>query len=162
MAEVIFDRATRIYPGTAAPAVAALELKINDGELMVLVGPSGSGKSTALRMLAGLELVDDGRIFIGDREVTDMAPKDRDIAMVFQNYALYPHMTVAQNIGFNLKVRRRPKKEITERVVEAARLLEDVAQLHWIRRRLRPVPRPLCWPAAASGVFRACSSTSKA
>jgi multiple sugar transport system ATP-binding protein len=124
LAEVIFDHATRIYPGTTAPAVAALDLKIADGELMVLVGPSGSGKSTALRMLAGLELVDEGQIFIGDRDVTDMAPKDRDIAMVFQNYALYPHMTVAENIGFNLKVRRRPKKEIKERVDEAAGLLD--------------------------------------
>ena len=129
MAEVIFDHATRIYPGTEAPAVSALELKIDDGELMVLVGPSGSGKSTALRMLAGLELVDEGQIFIGDRDVTDIPPKDRDIAMVFQNYALYPHMTVAENIGFNLKLRRRPKREIKERVAEAARLLDLEAYL---------------------------------
>jgi multiple sugar transport system ATP-binding protein len=129
LAEVIFDRATRIYPGTTAPAVSALELEINDGELMVLVGPSGSGKSTALRMLAGLEFVDEGQIFIGSRDVTDMPPKDRDIAMVFQNYALYPHMTVAENIGFNLKVRRRPRREIKERVAEAARLLDLEAYL---------------------------------
>jgi multiple sugar transport system ATP-binding protein len=129
LAEVIFDRATRIYPGTEAPAVSALELKIDDGELMVLVGPSGSGKSTALRMLAGLELVDEGQIFIGDRDVTDVPPKDRDIAMVFQNYALYPHMTVAQNIGFNLKIRHRSKREIKERVAEAARLLDLEAYL---------------------------------
>jgi multiple sugar transport system ATP-binding protein len=129
MAVVTYDRATRIYPGTVAPAVSALDLTINDGELMVLVGPSGSGKSTALRMLAGLEVVDDGQIFIGDRDVTDMPPKDRDIAMVFQNYALYPHMTVAENIGFNLKVRRRPRSEIKQRVAEAARLLDLEAYL---------------------------------
>jgi multiple sugar transport system ATP-binding protein len=124
LAEVTFDHATRIYPGTVEPAVSALDLKIEDGELMVLVGPSGSGKSTALRMLAGLEFVDEGQIFIGNQDVTDIPPKDRDIAMVFQNYALYPHMTVAENIGFNLKIRHRPRGEIKERVAEAARLLD--------------------------------------
>jgi multiple sugar transport system ATP-binding protein len=90
----------------------------------VLVGPSGSGKSTALRMLAGLEAVDEGQIMIGDRDVTDVQPKDRDIAMVFQNYALYPHMTVAENIGFHLKIKKRPKAEIKQRVLEAAKLLD--------------------------------------
>ncbi len=124
MAQVEYRHATRIYPGTSAPAVSALELEIQDGEFMVLVGPSGSGKSTALRMLAGLEAVDEGQIFIGDRDVTDVQPKDRDIAMVFQNYALYPHMTVAENIGFHLKIKKRPKAEIKQRVLEAAKLLD--------------------------------------
>ncbi len=124
MAQVEYRHATRIYPGTSMPAVSALDLEIQDGEFMVLVGPSGSGKSTALRMLAGLEAVDEGQIFIGDREVTDVQPKDRDIAMVFQNYALYPHMTVAENIGFHLKIKKRPKAEIKQRVLEAAKLLD--------------------------------------
>ena len=104
MADVRFVQATRIYPGTDAPAVDALDLHIADGEFMVLVGPSGSGKTTALRMLAGLEEVDAGAIFIGDRDVTDVPPKDRDISMVFQNYALYPYLTVAANIGFPLRI----------------------------------------------------------
>ena len=99
MAEVRFEQATRIYPGTDGPAVDALDLEIGDAEFVVLVGPSGSGKTTALRMLAGLEEVDAGAIYIGDRDVTDAAPKDRDVAMVFQNYALYPYLTVAANIG---------------------------------------------------------------
>jgi len=124
MAEVEYRQATRIYPGTNAPAVSSLNLEIQDGEFMVLVGPSGSGKSTALRMLAGLEAVDEGQILIGDRDVTDVQPKDRDIAMVFQNYALYPHMTVAENIGFHLKIKKRPKAEIKQRVLEAAKLLD--------------------------------------
>ncbi|HEX7104555.1 MAG TPA: sn-glycerol-3-phosphate ABC transporter ATP-binding protein UgpC [Acidothermaceae bacterium] len=124
MAQVEYRHATRIYPGTSSPAVSALDLEIQDGEFMVLVGPSGSGKSTALRMLAGLEAVDEGQIFIGDRDVTDVQPKDRDIAMVFQNYALYPHMTVAENIGFHLKIKKRPKAEIKQRVLEAAKLLD--------------------------------------
>ena len=93
MASVTFDRATRIYPGAKKPSVDKLNLDIADGEFLVLVGPSGSGKSTALRMLAGLEDTDEGRILIGERDVTDASPKERDIAMVFQNYALYPHMT---------------------------------------------------------------------
>ena len=103
MAEVEYRHATRIYPGTSVAAVSGLDLDIHDGEFMVLVGPSGSGKSTALRMLAGLEAVDEGQIMIGDRDVTDVQPKDRDIAMVFQNYALYPHMTVEQNLAFGLQ-----------------------------------------------------------
>ena len=124
MATVTFQHASRTYPGTDAPAVDALDLEIGDGEFLVLVGPSGCGKSTTLRMLAGLEPVDDGSIFIGDRDVTDVAPKDRDIAMVFQSYALYPHMTVAENIGFHLKVKKVHKKERRERVEEAARILD--------------------------------------
>ena len=124
MASVTFDKASRIYPGGTAPAVDQIELEVGDGEFLVLVGPSGSGKSTALRMLAGLEEVNDGRIMIGDRDVTDMPPKDRDIAMVFQNYALYPHMTVAENMGFALKIAGIAKDERAKRVEEAAKLLD--------------------------------------
>jgi len=124
MASVTFDKASRTYPGTPMPAVDALELTVDDGEFLVLVGPSGCGKSTSLRMLAGLEEIDDGRILIGDRDVTDVAPKDRDIAMVFQNYALYPHMTVAENMGFALKIAGINKDGRHKRVVEAAKLLD--------------------------------------
>jgi len=124
MATVTYDHASRIYPGTERPAVDALNLHIEDGEFLVLVGPSGCGKSTSLRMLAGLEDVNAGRILIGDRDVTDVQPKDRDIAMVFQNYALYPHMTVADNMGFALKIAGTPKAEIRTRVEEAAKILD--------------------------------------
>ena len=124
MATVTFDNATRLYPGTDKPAVDKLNIEIADGEFLVLVGPSGCGKSTSLRMLAGLEDVNAGRILIGDRDVTDVPPKDRDIAMVFQNYALYPHMTVADNMGFALKIAGVSKEERAERVREAAKLLD--------------------------------------
>lgn len=124
MATVTFDKATRIYPGSTVPAVDALDLEIKDGEFLVLVGPSGCGKSTSLRMLAGLEEVNSGRILIGDKDVTDVQPKDRDIAMVFQNYALYPHMTVRDNMGFALKIAGTPKDEINRRVEEAAKTLD--------------------------------------
>ena len=123
MATVNFQDATRVYPGSDHPAVDKLNLEIGDGEFIVLVGPSGCGKSTSLRMLAGLEEVNQGRILIGDRDVTDLPPKDRDIAMVFQNYALYPHMTVADNMGFALKMAGVPKAERDKRVLEAAHLL---------------------------------------
>ena len=123
MATVTFDHATRIYPGNDRPSVDALNLEIADGEFLVLVGPSGCGKSTSLRMLAGLEDVNSGRILIGDRDVTDVQPKDRDIAMVFQNYALYPHMSVHDNMGFALKIAGTPKDEIDKRVKEAAKIL---------------------------------------
>jgi multiple sugar transport system ATP-binding protein len=123
MASVRYDQATRIYAGTDAPAVDALSLEIEDGEFLVLVGPSGSGKTTALRMLAGLEEVDAGTIYIGDRDVTDLAPKRRDVAMVFQNYALYPYLTVAANIAFPLRVARIPKDERERRTLEVAQLL---------------------------------------
>ncbi|MHB1928076.1 MAG: ABC transporter ATP-binding protein [Acidimicrobiales bacterium] len=123
MAQVVFQGATRIYDGTKAPAVNQLSLDIADGEFVVLVGPSGSGKSTALRMLAGLEPLDAGSIHIGDEDVTDRAPKDRDIAMVFQNYALFPHLDVAGNIEFGLKLRRVPKRERAEKVRQAAAIL---------------------------------------
>ena len=124
MASVVFDNASRIYPGTTKPAVDKLNLTVNDGEFLVLVGPSGCGKSTSLRMLAGLEEVDTGAIRIGDRDVTHVAPKDRDIAMVFQSYALYPHMSVAENMGFALKIAGVDKAERDRRVVEAAKLLD--------------------------------------
>jgi multiple sugar transport system ATP-binding protein len=124
MATVTFDHASRIYPGGERPAVDALNLEVQDGEFLVLVGPSGCGKSTSLRMLAGLEDVNSGRILIGDRDVTDVQPKDRDIAMVFQNYALYPHMSVADNMGFALKIAGVKKDEIRTRVEEAAKILD--------------------------------------
>src|ERR687883_415122 len=124
MATVTFDKATRLYPGATKPAVDALDLNIEDGEFLVLVGPSGCGKSTSLRMLAGLEDVNGGRILIGDRDVTQMPPKDRDIAMVFQSYALYPHMTVADNMGFALKIAGVAKDEIRSRVADAAKILD--------------------------------------
>ncbi|MCW5952117.1 MAG: ATP-binding cassette domain-containing protein, partial [Propionibacteriaceae bacterium] len=123
MATVSFQDATRLYPGSDHPAVDKLNLEIGDGEFMVLVGPSGCGKSTSLRMLAGLEEVNQGRILIGERDVTDLPPKDRDIAMVFQNYALYPHMTVADNMGFALKMAGVAKADRDKRVLEAAHLL---------------------------------------
>ena len=124
MAEVRYEAASRIYPGSEIPAVDALDLDIADGELLVLVGPSGSGKSTALRMLAGLETVNKGSVFINDVDVTLKPPQDRDIAMVFQNYALYPSMTVAENMGFALKQAKVPKAERRKQVEEAARILD--------------------------------------
>src|SRR5579862_3630497 len=124
MATVRYDEATRIFPKAERAAVDGLTLDIADGEFLVLVGPSGCGKSTSLRMLAGLEDVDSGSVWIGDRDVTDLPPKLRDVAMVFQNYALYPHMTVAENIGFALKLAHVPKAEIRNRVAEAAKMLD--------------------------------------
>ena len=123
MAEVRYVEATRIYQGNDRPAVDALNLDIADGEFMVLVGPSGSGKTTALRMLAGLEEIDAGAVFIGDRDVSDVPPKERDVAMVFQNYALYPYLTVAANIGFPLRIARVRKRDREARVKEVAKLL---------------------------------------
>ncbi|MBM4030315.1 MAG: sn-glycerol-3-phosphate ABC transporter ATP-binding protein UgpC [Planctomycetes bacterium] len=122
MAEVVIEGVTKVYPGNVA-AVRNVSLHIKDLELMVLVGPSGCGKSTMLRMVAGLEEITEGVISIGGRVVNDVPPKDRDIAMVFQNYALYPHMTVYNNMAFGLKLRRYPKPEIDERVREAAGIL---------------------------------------
>ncbi|TPG14062.1 ABC transporter ATP-binding protein [Pedococcus bigeumensis] len=129
MATVKFDEATRLYPGNDKPSVDKLNIDIEDGEFLVLVGPSGCGKSTSLRMLAGLEEVNAGKIWIGDRDVTNLSPKDRDVAMVFQNYALYPHMTVADNMGFALKIAGVDKGEIRKRVEEAAKILDLSAYL---------------------------------
>ena len=123
MATVTFDKAQRWYPGADEPAVPGISLEIKDGEFMVLVGPSGCGKSTTLRMLAGLEEVNDGHIYIGDRDVTKVPPKDRDIAMVFQNYALYPHMSVEDNMAFALKMAKMPADERKKRVADAAKIL---------------------------------------
>jgi multiple sugar transport system ATP-binding protein len=124
VASVQYDSATRLYPGTEHPAVDGLNLLIEDGELLVLVGPSGSGKTTALRMLAGLEPLDAGRVLIGERDVSAVRPRDRDIAMVFQNYALYPQLNVAQNMGFALKQHGVPKEERVRQVRDVARLLD--------------------------------------
>jgi multiple sugar transport system ATP-binding protein len=124
MTAVTYDHATRTYEGTDVAAVDSLDLDVGDGELLVLVGPSGSGKSTALRMLAGLEPLDAGQIRIGDRDVSNVRPRDRDIAMVFQNYALYPQLTVAENMGFALKQAGVPKPERITRVRETARILD--------------------------------------
>jgi multiple sugar transport system ATP-binding protein len=124
MATVKFDNASRTYPGNDTPSVDRLNIDIADGEFLVLVGPSGCGKSTSLRMLAGLEEVNSGDIWIGDRNVTDLSPKDRDVAMVFQNYALYPHMSVADNMGFALKIAGINKSEIAKRVAAAAKILD--------------------------------------
>ena len=123
MAEIEFDSVQKVY-ADGTQAVHDLDLEITDGELMVLVGPSGCGKTTALRMLAGLEEITDGEIRIGERVVNDLTPKDRDIAMVFQSYALYPHMTVEQNLAFGLKLRKLPKQEINERVRRVAKILK--------------------------------------
>jgi len=124
MTSVSYDQATRTYEGTPIAAIDSLDLDIGDGELLVLVGPSGSGKSTALRMLAGLEPLDAGSIRIGDRDVSNVRPRDRDIAMVFQNYALYPQLSVAENMGFALKQQGVPKDQRITRVREVARVLD--------------------------------------
>jgi multiple sugar transport system ATP-binding protein len=124
MSAVTFQQASRVYQAGQRPAVDRLDLDIADGEFLVLVGPSGCGKSTTLRMLAGLEPIDSGDVLIGDTNVTMLPPRARDIAMVFQNYALYPHMTVGENIGFHLKIKKMPKAEIASRVAEAAKLLD--------------------------------------
>jgi multiple sugar transport system ATP-binding protein len=123
MAEIVLDKVTKRYPD-GFEAVRDMDLDINDGEFMILVGPSGSGKSTALRMIAGLEDISGGEVRIGEQVVNQMAPKDRDIAMVFQNYALYPHMTVRDNMAFPLKLAGDPKEEIDSKVQEAAKILD--------------------------------------
>ena len=123
MADVTFKEVDKVY-GENVHAVKDLDLHVNDGEFLVLVGPSGCGKTTALRMVAGLEDITDGEVLIGDRVVNDLTPKERDIAMVFQNYALYPHMSVAENIGFGLRLRKQPKKEMESRIHWAAKMLD--------------------------------------
>src|SRR6266542_246736 len=122
MATVTFDHVTKRFGDVIA--VNELSLQVRDGEFLVLVGPSGCGKTTALRMLAGLEEQSSGDIRIGERVVNDVPPKDRDIAMVFQYYALYPHMSVYKNMAFGLKLRRMPKAQIHQRVMEAAKILD--------------------------------------
>ena len=129
MATVSFKNASRVYDPNNAPAVNQLSLDIEDGEFLVLVGPSGCGKSTALRMLAGLEPVDDGSIFIDGVDVTDVESQQRDIAMVFQNYALYPHMSVADNMSFSLKINKVPKADRKKKVQQAAEMLDLTAYL---------------------------------
>ena len=128
MAGVKLDKITKVYPN-GFQAVSGLSLELEDGEFMVLVGPSGCGKSTALRMIAGLEEISSGDLFVGDRRVNDVAPKDRDIAMVFQNYALYPQMSVRENIGFPLRLKKLPKQDRLDQVDGAARILELMKQL---------------------------------
>src|SRR4029079_99298 len=123
MAQVLLDKVSKTYPG-GVKAGDAIDLAIKVQEFIVLVGPSGCGKSTTLRMVAGLEEISDGTIRIGARVVKDVPPKDRDIAMVFQNYALYPHMTVYKNMAFGLKLRGMPKAQINERVLHAAKTLD--------------------------------------
>src|ERR671917_2566591 len=123
MAQITMDGLTKRYPD-GYEAVKDMSLQIEDGEFVILVGPSGCGKSTALRMVAGLEDISDGELRIGDEVVNQKAPKDRDIAMVFQNYALYPHMTVRDNMGFALKLKGVDKAEIDQKVTEAARILD--------------------------------------
>src|SRR5215210_6182638 len=122
MAEIVLKELTKRYPN-GFEAVKDVSLEIGEAELLVLVGPSGCGKTTALRMVAGLEEISDGDLYIGGKRVNDVLERDRDIAMVFQNYALYPHMTVAQNIAFSLKLARMPKNEIRRRVADTSRLL---------------------------------------
>jgi multiple sugar transport system ATP-binding protein len=129
VADIAIRGATKIYDGGAVPAVDAVDLEIADGELLVLVGPSGCGKSTLLRMIAGLEEVTGGSVSIGGRDVTYLPPKDRDIAMVFQSYALYPHMTVRRNIAYPLKLAKTPRAEIDRRVDETAELLQLTDEL---------------------------------
>src|SRR6188474_3817544 len=123
MAVVTLDQLTKIYDRGHAPAADAVSLEIRHGEFMVLLGPSGCGKTTALRMIAGLESISAGTLSIDDRVVNGVPPKERDIAMVFQNYALYPHMNVYDNMAFGLKLRKLPKQEIDRRVREAAEIL---------------------------------------
>ncbi len=136
MATVTFKDATRIYPKSETPAVDNLNLEVHDGEFLVLVGPSGCGKTTSLRMLAGLEHVDEGSILIDEQDVVKLAPRDRDIAMVFQNYALYPHMNVAENMGFSLRLAKVPKQQIVDRVRAAAKILDLVDYLERKPRQL--------------------------
>jgi multiple sugar transport system ATP-binding protein len=124
MSRVIFDNVSKLYSGGGTAAVSNLNLEIEDEEFLVLVGPSGCGKSTAMRMVAGLEEISEGRIIIGDRVVNDLPPKDRNVAMVFQSYALYPHMSVRDNLAYPLKLRKVPKAEREQRVREAARILD--------------------------------------
>jgi len=136
MSKVRLENISKVYQRGDAPAVVDFSLEVEDGEFLVLVGPSGCGKSTTLRMVAGLELPTDGRIFIGEKDVTGLPPKDRDIAMVFQNYALYPHMSVRDNMAFALKLHKFPKDEIKRRV-------ESVAQSLGLEPYMKRLPKAL-------------------
>src|SRR6476661_1632602 len=129
MADVVFNEVDKVYPN-GVQAVFELSLDIGDGEFLVLVGPSGCGKTTALRMVAGLEEISDGTVSIGGRVVNDLTPKERDVAMVFQNYARYPHLSVSENIAFGLRLRKTPKNVMDERVQWAAKLLDLVPYLN--------------------------------
>ena len=149
MASISLKGIYKIYPGDVT-AVSDFNLEIEDKEFIILVGPSGCGKSTTLRMIAGLEEISKGELYIGDRLVNDVPPKDRDIAMVFQNYALYPHMTVYKNMAFGLELRKTPKDEIDKRVREAARVLDIEParpQAEGFVRR----PAPACCPGPRHG-----------
>jgi hypothetical protein len=142
VADIAFRDVGKVYPG-GTRAVAGLNLDVTDAEFVVLVGPSGCGKTTALRMVAGLESVTEGEVSIGGRVVNDVAPKDRDIAMVFQSYALYPHLSVADNMGFGLKLRKVDKKEIRRRVEEVIELIGNSATCHLLRVCPQQSPIPL-------------------
>ena len=159
MASVSLQHIYKVYAG-GVTAVSDFNLDIKDKEFIVLVGPSGCGKSTTLRMVAGLEEISDGELYIGDKLVNDVAPKDRDIAMVFQNYALYPHMTVFDNMAFGLKLRKTPKDEIKRRVEEAARVLGID---HLLNRRLCPAASVsvLLWAVLSSVSRRSSCSTNR-
>src|SRR4030088_2545581 len=124
MAEILIERISKTYSHAKTPAVDDISLTVRDREFMVLLGPSGCGKTTLLRMIAGLEYPDSGRIVIGDRDVTDLPPRKRGIAMVFQSYAVFPHLTVFDNIGFGLRMQKRPDPEVRGRVENAASLLQ--------------------------------------
>ena len=141
MASISCRHVKKVYPGNVV-AVPDFSLEIADKEFIVFVGPSGCGKSTTLRMIAGLEEISDGEMYIGDRLINDVPPKDRDIAMVFQNYALYPHMTVYKNMAFGLELRKTPKDEIDKRVREAAKVLEIAHLLARKPKALSGGPRP--------------------
>lgn len=147
MASISCRHVKKVYPGNVV-AVPDFSLEIADKEFIVFVGPSGCGKSTTLRMIAGLEEISGGEMYIGDRLINDVPPKDRDIAMVFQNYALYPHMTVYKNMAFGLELRKMPKDEIDKRVREAAKILE-MSTCSTVSRRLCPVVSASVLPWAA-------------
>ncbi len=147
MADIVLDKVTKRYPD-GYEAVRDMDLTIEDGEFVILVGPSGCGKSTALRMIAGLEDITEGELKIGGEVVNQKAPKDRDIAMVFQNYALYPHMTVRENMGFALKLAKVDKEEIDKKVEEAAEIL-DLQHTSTASRRTSPAVSASAWRWAA-------------
>ncbi len=162
MASIDINEVSKIYDKGGAKAVDSVDIQIEDGEFIVLVGPSGCGKSTLLRMVAGLEAISQGTISIGDRVVNEVEPADRDIAMVFQNYALYPHMTVYDNLAYGLKNRGTPKTEIAARVAEAAKMLEIEKYLDRKPVRSRAVSASVSpWAARLCANRPSSSSTSR-